>query len=395
MGISEMKELAIMKIMQASNLQEKEIIYAFFKEILADCRIFLFDQKCSNFGESCKNKKIGPCWILGIGDYTQTWILGLNDDLNDKFIKVGKTIDFDLNILTYLNKIMRGKKINAGIDRTDVIKYFNYIKENGFQFGITTALMERATKPINSKILFEMLTSFERYQKTNHIDNEFQKVNLNLLEYYRVLKMYRQTKKQINKSIRQFDSICCCVIEAYLIKKYDKEKDLNKKVDKFITYCLRVLNCYMEKEIVLLSLYILDDSATKETFKKLNKSSKINEHLLNTAWDIYHIRLLEQIMLIDNVGINEQIILSYFATADKGLIDAMKINPIKAFVILDDYPIAVHNKTIQSVCQNMDIMEEIKTKGIERMKMAKVTDYAVIKRQLLNEVENYSKSSII
>ena len=73
----------------------------------------------------------------------------------------------------------------------------------------------------------------------------------------------------------------------------------------------------------------------------------------------------------------------------------MKINPIKAFVILDDSPIAVHNKTIQSVCQNMDIMEEIKTKGIERMKMAKVTDYAVIKRQLLNEVENYSKSSII
>lgn len=64
-----MKELAIMKIMQASNLQEKEIIYAFFKEILADCRIFLFDQKCSNFGESCKNKKIGACWILGIGDY--------------------------------------------------------------------------------------------------------------------------------------------------------------------------------------------------------------------------------------------------------------------------------------------------------------------------------------
>lgn len=139
----------------------------------------------------------------------------------------------------------------------------------------------------------------------------------------------------------------------------------------------------------------MDDSATKETFKKLNKSSKINEHLLNTAWDIYRIRLLEQIMLIDNVGINEQIILSYFATADKGLIDAMKINPIKAFVILDDYPIAVHNKTIQSVCQNMDIMEEIKTKGIERMKMAKVTDYAVIKQQLLNEVENYSKSSII
>ena len=391
----EYKLAIIYDILETPNTYEKIKKFKLYSDILGRCKILLFDEAFSNLGDSFKEYKVGKCGIYRVGDYTKTWVID-SDYMEDiRYIPYGKTIDFDLNILTYLNKIMRGKKINAGIDRTDVIKYFNYIKENGFQFGITTALMERATKPINSKILFEMLTSFERYQKINHIDNEFQKVNLNLLEYYRVLKMYRQTKKQINKSIRQFDSICCCVIEAYLIKKYDKEKDLNKKVDKFITYCLRVLNCYMEKEIVLLSLYILDDSATKETFKKLNKSSKINEHLLNTAWDIYHIRLLEQIMLIDNVGINEQIILSYCATADKGLIDAMKINPIKAFVILDDYPIAVHNKTIQSVCQNMDIMEEIKTKGIERMKMAKVTDYAVIKQQLLNEVENYSKSSII
>lgn len=363
----EYKLTIICDILEAPNTYEKIKKFKLYSDILGRCKILLFDEAFSNLGDSFKEYKVGKCGIYGVGDYTKTWVID-SDYMEDiRYIPYGKTIDFDLNILTYLNKIMRGKKINAGIDRTDVIKYFNYIKENGFQFGITTALMERATKPINSKILFEMLTSFERYQKINHIDNEFQKVNLNLLEYYRVLKMYRQTKKQINKSIRQFDSICCCVIEAYLIKKYDKEKDLNKKVDKFITYCLRVLNCYMEKEIVLLSLYILDDSATKETFKKLNKSSKINE----------------------------QIILSYFATADNGLIDAMKINPIKAFVILDDYPIAVHNKTIQSVCQNMDIMEEIKTKGIERMKMAKVTDYAVIKRQLLNEVENYSKSSII
>ena len=68
--------------------------------------------------------------------------------------------------------------------------------------------------------------------------------------------MYRQTKKQINKSIRQFDSICCCVIEAYLIKKYDKEKDLNKKVDKFITYCLRVLKLlYGKRNSVIIIIY--------------------------------------------------------------------------------------------------------------------------------------------
>ena len=137
MEMSKMKRCAIIGIMQAPNVQQKEMIYESFEKLLKDCRIILFDQKCSNFGESFSNKKIGSCWIWGIGDYTQTWILGLND----KFIKVGKTIDLDLNILTYINKLMIGRKINIDID--DFIEYLNYLKREKFQIGVTTALMEK------------------------------------------------------------------------------------------------------------------------------------------------------------------------------------------------------------------------------------------------------------
>ncbi len=35
----------------------------------------MFDEECSNFGDSVANKKIGKCGIFGIGDYTKTWIL--------------------------------------------------------------------------------------------------------------------------------------------------------------------------------------------------------------------------------------------------------------------------------------------------------------------------------
>lgn len=177
----EYKLAIIYDILETPNTYEKIKKFKLYSDILGRCKILLFDEEFSNLGDSFKEYKVGKCGIYGVGDYTKTWVID-SDYMEDiRYIPYGKTIDFDLNILTYLNKIMRGKKINAGIDRTDVIKYFNYIKENGFQFGITTALMERATKPINSKILFEMLTSFERYQKINHIDNEFQKVNLNLL----------------------------------------------------------------------------------------------------------------------------------------------------------------------------------------------------------------------
>lgn len=387
--MQEYRLVAVYDILESSSTYEKVLKFKLYRQILGDCKIFLFDEEASNLGETFKDYSIGKCGIYGVGDYTKTWVID-SDYLEDtRYIKCGKTVDFDLNIFTYLNKIMRGRKINAGIDRIDIIDYFNYIKANGFQYGIVTALMERVAKPLDLKILFEMITSFVRYDKVSQIDKTFKKVHLNIFEYNRVWKLYMNTKKQINESIQQYDAVCCCVMKAYLIKKYDKEKNLNKKVDKFINYCLHVLNCYMEKEIVLLSLYILEDDRVKETFKKLNKTSKkIEEQILNVAWDIYHIRLIEQIMLNDNVGRKEQIILSYFATADKGLIDAMKINPIKAFVILDDYPIAFHSIRIEEICKNEDILEETATKAAQRKERAKITDYAEIKKQLQKEVQS-------
>lgn len=145
----------------------------------------------------------------------------------------------------------------------------------------------------------------------------------------------------------------------------------------------------MLKEIVLLALYLSDDERTKKTFEKLEKISKIEENILNVSWDIYHIRLIEQIMLYDNMKEKEKTILSYFATADKGLIDAMNINPLKAFVIIDNYPISYHSLNINDVCRNNCILEEIDTmESIRRIKI-KTIDFRRIKQQLQLEIHGY------
>ena len=132
-----------------------------------------------------------------------------------------------------------------------------------------------------------------------------------------------------------------------------------------------------------------DDERTKKTFEKLEKISKIEENILNVSWDIYHIRLIEQIMLYDNMKEKEKTILSYFATADKGLIDAMNINPLKAFVIIDNYPISYHSLNINDVCRNNCILEEIDTmESIRRIKI-KTIDFRRIKQQLQLEIHGY------
>lgn len=115
---------------------------------------------------------------------------------------------------------------------------------------------------------------------------------------------------------------------------------------------------------------------------------------MNVSWDIYHIRFIEQIMLDENIKAKDKTILSYFATADKGLIDAMNINPLKAFVIIDNYPISYHSLNIADVCKNNCILEEIDTMESIRRINIKSIDFRKIRQQLQLEIHEYQKETL-
>ncbi len=382
--INEYKKKVIEDILQSSSTLEKVEKFRLYKDKISDCRIFLFDEEYSNFDDSLKNQKIGQCGLWGIGDYTKTWILDSKHISERVLVQVGKTIDFDLNILTYLNKMMIGRKIN--IDKVEFLNYLDYIKKGGFQISIATALMERVRTCVDLGILSEMITSFVKFDNISLVNGDFENIYLSSNDYMRIKQIYDMALGQMDQALEQFNLLCCCVMKAFLIKTYDIVSDKSKKIEKLIVYCLNVLNCYLEKEIVILSLYIMDDSRVHKTFKKLKNNSDIIKNILNVTWDIYHIRLIEQIMLWDNRKNTEQIILSYFGTADNGIIDAMQINPVKAFVIINDYPISIHQMNIEDVCKNEGLLENGYLNANIREKKIKKLDFAKIRGQLESEI---------
>lgn len=374
-----------MDIIRSSNTLNKIDKFNKNQSLLNDCRIFLFDEECSNFDDSVKNVKIGKCAVLGIGDYTKTWVLDSKHLLEPSVVYIGKTIDFDLNILTYLNKVMMGYKIN--IDENKFLEYLSYLKNNKFQIGITTALMERVQTKIDLSILSEMIISFIKFDNISTINKYMGNVYLSEDDYRDIKQIYDTVLAQENKKSQQFNMVCCCVMKAYLIKNFDKSKK-NIKVDMFIEYCLEVLNCYLEKEIVILSLYIMDDNRTHKVFKKINNKNDCDviKNILNITWDLYHIRLVEQIMLEENKDDKERVILSYFGTADNGIIDAMQINPVKAFIILDGEPISIHQKNIEDVCKNQKLLERGDLNAAVRKAKIKELDFKKIREQLESEI---------
>ncbi|MBC6011430.1 hypothetical protein [Holdemanella hominis] len=380
--MNEYKKMAIMDIIQSSNTIEKIEKFKAYKFLLGDCRIFLFDEEGSNFDDSVKNKKIGKFGIWGIGDYTKTWILDSKHLFERSLVRVGKTIDFDLNILTYLNKVMMGHKIN--LDENEFLNYLSHLKNTGFQIGMTTALMERVQTKIDLRILSEMITSFVKLDNISTINKDMGNIYLSEDDYMRIKQIYDMALAQ-EKNLEQFNIVCCCIMKAYLIKTYDNSEK-NKKVDMFIKYCLDVLNCYLEKEIVILSLYIMDDNRTHKVFKKIKNNNDVIKNILNVAWDIYHIRLVEQIMLRDNMKNTEQVILSFFGTADNGIIDAMQVNPVKAFVIENDYPISIHQMNINDICKNRELLDSGYLNASVRAEKIKNLDFKQIRERLETEI---------
>lgn len=386
----EFKKKIIGDILYSINTLEKIQKFENYKSMLGNCKIMLFDEEKSNVGNTFADFELGSCGIYGIGDYTKTWILDSEHSLDTRKLALGKTVVFDLNVMTYLNKIVLNRKMGEGMDKGELVDFFNYIKNDGFQIGIPNALMERTKKPYDSEILHEMIRSYAIYENRKEIYVGIGGSDLCNEEKNRIKQLYELADRIKYDMYDQYEMIWCCVAKAYLIKKHDRTSTKDKVV-KFIRFCLNELNCYAENEIVLLSMYILDDERTIETFKKLNKQKNIKEHISNIAWDIYHIRCLENMMKIDNAIGNDKIVLPYLSTADKGLINAMKINPIKAYIILDDYSIAVRKFTVESVCKNVDILEEIESGAIERSIKIRQTNLKELHLKLSNEICENSK----
>lgn len=217
--MEEYKKQVIGDILLSINTYEKVIKFEKYRDILGDCKIYLFDEEYSNLGSSFGNYQLGICGIYGAGDYTKTWVIDSFHDLKKSYLQIGKTLDLDLNIFTYLNNIMQGR--NMKLNRTEIVDYLNYIKLKGFQCGITSALMERATKYMPLNILSDMLISFVKFDKISYVDESKLDIYLNEDDYAWAKQMYDMALALSQEELKQYDIICCCVMKAYLIKKCD------------------------------------------------------------------------------------------------------------------------------------------------------------------------------
>ena len=357
---------------------------------LNECRVFLFDEEKSNFGNIGKSISYGKFNLIGLGDYQKIWVIDKNTvNAKANYLPVVRIINYDLNIFTYIHDLYRGRNVP---DKENLIRFLHEIKSLHLTNNISTALMERYTTPINRQLLARMIESyvyfdslnFEVFQSNMHQILKPDKY-ICMKEIWEVAEAYLSN----DEAIQQYEMLCCYILKAFILKN-TKDLSTEAKVAEFKRYCFEDLCVFLELEMPLLILFLKNDSSVQEIFKKLQLGAKeLIDKIHNTAWDIFHIRLLEQSTLCDCIKNPDVIYLHYFATADSGLAEVLRANPIKILVYYNEKIIPIRRYYALDFFTQEEL-DSYTTEEKVRLRAEKVQsiNFCSIKRRLSSELED-------
>ncbi|WP_314004412.1 hypothetical protein [Gemella morbillorum] len=376
----------IQEIINCETIMQK--MEVFNRWSLSECRVLLFDEEKSNFGNIGKSISHGKFNLIGLGDYQKTWVIDKNTmNAKDNFLPVARIINYDLNIFTYIHDLYRGRNVP---DKENLIRFLYEIKSLSLINNISTALMERYTSSINRELLARMIESYVYFDSINF--EAFQSnvpQTLKANEYNWMKEIWEDAEAYLSNDevIQQYEAMCCYILKAFILKN-TKNLSTEAKIAEFKRYCFEDLCVFLELEMTLLILFLKNDSSVQEIFKKLQLGAKeLIDKIHNTAWDIFHIRLLEKSTLFNYIENPDVVYLHYFATADSGLAEVLRANPIKMLVYYNERIISIRQYNSLDFFTQDDI-DSYNTEEKVRLRTEKVQsiDFCSIKQRLSSEL---------
>ncbi|MDF2002656.1 hypothetical protein P2Q02_08280 [Bacillus pumilus] len=134
---------------------------------------------------------------------------------------------------------------------------------------------------VDKNIWSEIILSYVKFSNIKFDINEPDIFLLSEADYSWAKEIYYSLLECRNQQDVKYTVLCCLLLKAFLVKQ---DKKIKNKLEVILQYSLDVLNVYLES-----------DKSIEKTFQKIKGySKKTVERILNTVWDIYHVRLIEQ-----------------------------------------------------------------------------------------------------
>ncbi|MGT2757425.1 hypothetical protein [Streptococcus ovuberis] len=370
----------ITELFQQSNILDKIKIFENYFTKDDNVRIFLFDEVKSNVDDSFQNIKFNQYQLLGLSDYTKTWVLDSKFiGLETREILFGKLAHLDLNILGFLEQLSEGRLKNHP---DDFIALLNHMKKYQFDYSDFISLIERSSSTIeDANKLANMLFNYAKFSNSGTTIYNFHQYELSNEEYCWVKEQYDIIRNGIEHSFIHYDVIKCLLLKAFLIKQ---DKKITNKFEKWLEYSLDTLGIYVEFESFLMFRYFEVNNKDRIFKKIMTYSKKTVSQISSTVWDIGHVRLMERAFLEDN-KLSSTIYFSYFVSNDQAFTEILSYNPVRMFAIFDENYIVLREKNLYDFCDDPKLLNKVSN---EKRKLKSPNFINKEIQTMISEIEN-------
>lgn len=161
----------IQKLLSEPNSNEVLNIFNNYSKNYSKCILVHFSLYKNDSYKIAEDFNINKYCAYGLADYTKAYFLDNSKDASlYRNVLVGRTINLDINIITYLNSLINKKNIE---DESDFIEYLRKIKDDKINLNMSTALIERASTLYDKTGKWEnIVLSYVKYETLKNITKE-------------------------------------------------------------------------------------------------------------------------------------------------------------------------------------------------------------------------------
>lgn len=345
---------AIYEMFLCNNLLEHLACYRYFYEELKECTFVAFSEHegtklpeplCTNYDNDFA--------VINIGCANQYY--AVNRQIYEEMIGTGKSdynidvcVELDTQAVSYLKGIF--VEYNQVLDCHKIKPLIEYLQLPGVDYSCIPYLVENAAKKdgINKIECYRNIKSFMLFKSFNYsaflqngiceYDRQEEDIQLDADGLFNDMfsEKFTQAYEDFFKTQK---SLYILLLKAIYIEFTNSKKSTQNKIMELFDFVNEKLGFVAERELEVCYYYFKHDDKTKKFFKRIQRNSK---DLLNTisgmAWDLTHIRLIEQEFAIrptDGVRFAIHTLLTF----DNGLKEILQINPIEQIVFYKDISI--------------------------------------------------------
>ena len=353
MKIPEDVKEAINEMFLCKNLMEHMGCFQHFYEELKDCTFVVFSEdEGTELPEALHSNYDNDLAIINIGSTNRYY--AVNSTIYEEMLRTGRSdyyidvcVELDTQAVSYLKNIF--EEYNKIPDYDKIRKMIEYLQLPEVNYCCVPYLVENAAKKddinvidcyknIKSFMLFKSFdfSVFEEKGECAYVRQE-EDIQIDVDGLYN--DMLSEKFYQAYENLFRMQKALYVLLLKTVCIEFTNRKSAKNKVMELFDFVNEQLGFIAERELEVCYYYFNHHEKTKKFFKKVQKNSKDLLHTINgMAWDLIHIRLIEQQFTLkptDEVRFAIHVLLTY----DDGLKEILQINPIEQIVFYKDIPI--------------------------------------------------------